>query len=154
MRTYLTLFLSLVMLALATCISCKQQQHEIIEITEPDSIEQNYEEYLPTVYDVLEEREEMRYMRMIDSVYLTIPEQILTHLLVTKGTTISILEIVEDYIVNKQFYHNTILRAMNIQKQYVPSNMQKQYLPDSIPRKAPIDKPYESLNLTDSTLLN
>ena len=98
MKTYLTLFLSLVILALTTCISCKQQQHEIIEITEPDSIEQNYEEYLPTVYDVLQEREEMAYLRMVDSVYLKIPEAILTHILVTKGTTISMLEIVEEYI--------------------------------------------------------
>ena len=44
------------------------------------------------------------------------PEQILTHMLVTKGTEISEQEIVEDYLSNKQFYHDTILKSMNIQK--------------------------------------
>ena len=137
MRTYLTLFLSLVILALTTCISCKQQQHEIIEITEPDSIEQNYEEYLPTVYDVLQEREEMAYLRMVDSVYLKIPEAILTHILVTKGTTISMLEIVEEYIGNKDYYHDTILNAIKIHKEYKP---------DKIPTEALIDEPLTKLD--------
>lgn len=129
-RTGLILLLSFIGLIVIACCGCSNHPQPITNVPEMDTVEQNYEEYLPTVYDILQEREEMRYMRMIDSVYLTIPEQVLTHMLVTKGTTISILEIVEDYIANRQFYHNTILRAMNTQKKY---------LPDSVPRKAPID---------------
>lgn len=129
-RTSLILLLSFIGLIVIACCGCSNHPQPITNVPEMDTVEQNYEEYLPTVYDILQEREEMRYMRMVDSVYLTIPEQILTHMLVTKGTTMSILEIVEDYIANEQFYHNTILKAMNTQKKY---------LPDSIPRKAPID---------------
>lgn len=109
-------------------------------INEPpitDSVEQ-VTNYIPTVYDVLEEREEWKYQNFIDSVYLQMPEQILTHMLVTKGTTISPQEVVEDYLANKQFYHDTILKSMNIQKQYIP---------DSLPNK---DKPDKPLNKSDT----
>lgn len=97
---------------------------------ELEQVEQAEYQNVPTVYEVLEQREELRYALWCDSVYLNIPEQILTHMLVTKGTTISIMEIVEDYWANKQFYHDTILKSMNIQKKY---------LPDSIPRKSKPD---------------
>lgn len=109
-------------------------------INEPpitDSIEQIVN-YVPTVYDILEEREEWKYQNFIDSVYLQMPEQILTHMLVTKGTTISPQEVVEDYLANKQFYHDTILKSMNIQKKYIP---------DSLPNK---DKPDKPLNKSDT----
>lgn len=102
-----------------------------------DSIEQVVN-YVPTVHDVLEEREEWKYQNFIDSVYLQMPEQILTQMLVTKGTTISPQEIVEDYLANKQFYHDTILTSMDIQKQYIP---------DSLPNK---DKPDKPLNKSDT----
>ena len=102
-----------------------------------DSIEQVVN-YVPTVHDVLEERENWKYQNFIDSVYLQMPEQILTQMLVTKGTTISPQEIVEDYLANKQFYHDTILKSMDIQKQYIP---------DSLPNK---DKPDKPLNKSDT----
>ena len=94
--------------------------------SESEQVEQ-VEYHVPTVYDVLQQREELKYALWCDSVYLSMPEQILTHMLVTKGTTISIQEIVEDYWENRKFYHDTILKTMNIQKKY---------LPDSIPRKS------------------
>jgi hypothetical protein len=97
---------------------------------ESEQVEQVEYQNVPTVYEVLEQREELKYALWCDSVYLSIPEQILTHMLVTKGTTISIMEIVEDYTANKKFYHDTILNTMNIQKKY---------LPDSIPRKSKPD---------------
>ena len=97
---------------------------------ESEQVEQIEYQNVPTVYDVLQQREELKYALWCDSVYLNIPEQILTHMLVTKGTTISIMEIVEDYTANKKFYHDTILNTMNIQKKY---------LPDSIPRKSKPD---------------
>lgn len=96
---------------------------------ESEQVEQ-VEYHVPTVYDVLQQREELKYALWCDSVYLSMPEQILTHLLVTKGTTQSIMEIVEDYTNNKTYYHDTILRSMNIQKQY---------LPDSVPKKNKTD---------------
>ena len=102
-----------------------------------DSIEQVVN-YVPTVHDVLEEREDWKYQNFIDSVYIQMPKQILTHMLVTKGTTISPQEIVEDYLSNKQFYHDTILKSMDIQKKYIP---------DSLPNK---DKPDKPLNKSDT----
>lgn len=109
---------------------------------ESEQVEQVEYQNVPTVYEVLEQREELKYALWCDSVYLSIPEQILTHMLVTKGTTISIMEIVEDYWANKQFYHDTILKTMNIQKKY---------LPDSIPRK---NKPNDKLSQPDTLPTN
>lgn len=94
--------------------------------------------YVPTVHDVLQAREDWKYQNFIDSVYLNMPEQIITQMLVTKGTTISEQEIVEDYLANKQFYHDTILKSMDIQKKYIP---------DSLPK---LNKPDKPLNKSDT----
>lgn len=107
-------------------------------INEPpitDSIEQTVN-YVPTVYDVLEEREEWKYQNFIDSVYLCIPEQVLVQMLVSKGTTISPQEIVEDYLSNKQFYHDTILKSMDIQKKYIPDILPKHSKPNNPTNKS------------------
>ena len=136
MRTFIyfvVLVLSAVLLDSCTLFNKKT----IDEPPVTDSIEQ-VTNYVPTVYDILEEREEWKYQNFIDSVYLQMPEQILTHMLVTKGTTISPQEVVEDYLANKQFYHDTILKSMDIQKQYIP---------DSLPNK---DKPDKPLNKSDT----
>lgn len=130
---FVVLVLSAVLLDSCTLFNKKT----IDEPPVTDSIEQ-VTNYVPTVYDILEEREEWKYQNFIDSVYLQMPEQILTQMLVTKGTTISPQEIVEDYLANKQFYHDTILKSMDIQKQYIP---------DSLPNK---DKPDKPLNKSDT----
>lgn len=122
---------------LGSCINKRPINDESVNT---ESIEQIEYQNIPTVYEVLEQREELKYALWCDSVYLSIPEQILTHMLVTKGTTISIMEIVEDYWANKQFYHDTILKTMNIQKKY---------LPDSIPRKS---KPNSKSSQPDTLL--
>ena len=118
--------------------SCEYMKDNLFnDSVESDSVEQTEYNYVPTVYDILQEREELKYSLWCDSVYLNIPEQILTHLLVTKGTTQSIVEIVEDYANNKEFYHNTILKAMDIQKKYIPDSLPKKSTPtknkDTIP---------------------
>lgn len=112
--------------------SCTNFKKPIDEPVETDSIEQCEYAYVPTVYDVLQQREELKYALWCDSVYLSMPEQILTHMLVTKGTTISIQEIVEDYTKNKQYYHDTILNTMNIQKKYLPDSVPKKPIPHSL----------------------
>ena len=122
---------------LGSCTNFKKPIDESIKLESTEQIECEYA-HVPTVYDVLQQREELKYALWCDSVYLSMPEQILTHLLVTKGTTQSIMEIVEDYTNNKTYYHDTILRSMNIQKQY---------LPDSVPKKA---KQSNSLNAPDT----
>lgn len=134
--------LSVILISLVGCCNdrFRQTPTPIDVVYDTDTCEQ-YEEYLPTVYDILQEREEMRYMVFIDSVYLKIPEQILTHILITKGTTVSIMEIVENYINNKDYYHNTILKAMNIQKNYAP---------DKLPKKSVPNKPIEPLSQLDT----
>ena len=136
MRTFIYfVILTLCAVLLNSCTLFNKKTIDEPPVT--DSIEQ-VTNYVPTVYDVLEEREEWKYQNFIDSVYLQMPEQILTHMLVTKGTTISPQEVVEDYLANKQFYHDTILKTMNIQKQYIP---------DSLPNK---DKPNKPLNKSDT----
>lgn len=103
--------------------SCTNPRKTVDEPVESDSIELCEYTYVPTVQDVLEQRNELKYALWCDSIYLTIPDQILIQMLVTKGTTISITEIVEDYWQNKQWYHDTILKTMNIQKQYIPDSL-------------------------------
>ena len=138
MRTFIYfVILTLCAVLLESCTLFNKKTINEPPIT--DSIEQ-VTNYVPTVYDVLEEREEWKYQNFIDSVYLQMPEQILTQMLVTKGTTISPQEIVEDYLANKQFYHDTILKSMDIQKKYIP---------DSLPNKDKPDKP-----LTKSDTVN
>ena len=56
-------------------------------------------------------------------------EQILTQILVTKGTDLSNHEIVSIYISNKDFYDKLIKRSMDIQKEYIPDSMPKPSLP-------------------------
>lgn len=138
MRTFIYfVILTLCAVLLDSCTFFNKKTIDELPVT--DSIEQ-VTNYVPTVYDVLEEREEWKYQNFIDSVYLQMPEQILTQMLVTKGTTISPQEIVEDYLANKQFYHDTILKSMDIQKKYIP---------DSLPNKDKPDKP-----LTKSDTVN
>ena len=136
MRTFIYfVILTLCAVLLDSCTLFNKKTIDEPPVT--DSIEQVIP-YVPTVYDVLEERKDWKYQNFIDAVYLQMPEQILTHMLVTKGTTISPQEVVEDYLANKQFYHDTILKTMNIQKQYIP---------DSLPNK---DKPNKPLNKSDT----
>ena len=108
---------------LGSCVNTKKPI--IDESVESDSIEQCEYNWVPTVHDILEERKELKYSLWVDSVYLNMPEQILIQMLVSKGTTISIMEIVEDYIKNKDYYHDTILKSMNIQRQYIPDSLPK-----------------------------
>ena len=72
----------------------------------------------------------MRFYRYCDSVYLDMPTQIVTQILVTKGTQISIQDIVNTYITNKEFYDRIIKHAMDVQKQYLPDSMPKPSIPE------------------------
>ena len=119
-----TIIYFIVLLCSALLLSCTPfNKKTIIEPVESESVELT--EIVPTVYEVLQEREDWKYQNYIDSVYLQMPEQVITHMLVTKGTTITPQEIVEDYLANKQFYHDTILKSMNIQKEYIPDSLPK-----------------------------
>lgn len=141
MRTFIYfVILTLCAVLLESCTLFNKKTIDEPPVT--NSIEQCDYVPVPTVYEVLEQREELKYALWCDSVYLSMPEQILTHMLVTKGTTISIQEIVEDYTANKKFYHDTILNTMNIQKKY---------LPDSIPRKS---EPNNKLSQPDTLPTN
>ena len=127
MRTVIFIILLFCAVLLGSCNLKKPTPPSV----ESEQVEQVEYQNVPTVYEVLEQREELKYALWCDSVYLSIPEQILTHMLVTKGTTISIMEIVEDYWANKQFYHDTILKTMNIQKKYLPDSIPRKNKPDS-----------------------
>ena len=59
----------------------------------------------PSTEDVLNEREELRYSLWVDSIYLAMPKDILIRILTNKGTQESVIEIVEEYIKNKDKYH-------------------------------------------------
>lgn len=113
--------------ALAIFISCaRPRSPKEKQILETDTIEQVV---APTVQEVLQWRESMRLDKYVDSVFLVIPEQVLTQILVTKGTDLSNHEIVSIYISNKDFYDKLIKRSMDIQKEYIPDSMSRSSLP-------------------------
>ena len=132
MRTFI--YFVILMVCAVLLGSCQHMKPRTETVVETDTVYN----YVPTVQDVLQEREDWKYQNFIDSVYLNMPEQIITQMLVTKGTTISQQEIVEDYLANKQFYHDTILKSMDIQKKYIP---------DSLPK---LNKPDKPLNKSDT----
>lgn len=112
--------------ALAIFISCAKPHPREKQIPETDTIEQII---APTVQEVLQWRENMRLDKYVDSVFLVMPEQVLTQILVTKGTDLSNHEIVSIYISNKDFYDKLIKRSMDIQKEYIPDSMPGSSLP-------------------------
>lgn len=113
--------------ALAIFISCaRPRSPKEKQIHETDTIEQVV---APTVQEVLQWRENLKLEKYVDSVFLVMPEQILTQILVTKGTDLSNHEIVSIYISNKDFYDKLIKRSMDIQKEYIPDSMPRSSLP-------------------------
>ena len=82
-------------------------------VIDKDSIIDLNEEYIPTVADILNEREECKYMRYIDSIYMSMPQEILTHILIQKGTSLLMTEIVEEYLENKEMYHEILKKRDN-----------------------------------------
>lgn len=120
--------LGVFLLSLAGCNDIKYSSSDDVCYT--DTVEPSEECFIPSVYDILNEREGLRYSRMIDSVYLQIPEEILTYQLIENGTLQSTMAIVEDYLAHKEFYHDTILKAVKVSK----------LIPDNIPKKPDIDE--------------
>lgn len=82
-------------------------------VIDKDSIIDLNEKYMPSVEDILNEREECKYMRYIDSIYMAMPQEILTHILIQKGTSLLMTEIVEEYLGNKEMYHEIMGRDVN-----------------------------------------
>lgn len=89
-------------------------QHPPIErVVKQDTIHDDLDEdfvYKMTAEEILKERENFRYAIWIDSVYLTIPDEILTHIVNEDKTDRSSQGIVEEYIANKKKYNELIKR--------------------------------------------
>ena len=64
----------------------------------------SYEEcnYNPSINDILQMREELKYAVWVDSVYLTIPDSILIDILVNEGTQASVVSIVQKFMEIKE----------------------------------------------------
>ena len=120
MKSKYVFWLIAAIVALAIFISCaRPRSPKEKQIPETDTI----------VQEVLQWRESMRLDKYVDSVFLVMPEQVLTQILVTKGTDLSNHEIVSIYISNKDFYDKLIKRSMDIQKEYIPDSMPRSSLP-------------------------
>lgn len=127
MKSKYVFWLIAAIVALAIFISCaRPRSPKEKQIPETDTVEQVV---APTVQEVLQWRESMRLDKYVDSVFLVMPEQVLTQILVTKGTDLSNHEIVSIYISNKDFYDKLIKRSMDIQKEYIPDSMPRSSLP-------------------------
>ena len=88
-----------IMIGLTPAIYIMKSSAEI----EAEQVTENYVpyEYEPTIYDILEERKDMIHALWVDSVYYAIPESFLIQILVDKGTKLSHIAIVEEYLKNK-----------------------------------------------------
>ena len=92
MKNKYVFWLIAAIVALAIFISCaRPRSPKEKQIPETDTIEQVV---APTVQEVLQWRESIRLDKYVDSVFLVMPEQVLTQILVTKGTDLSNHEIV------------------------------------------------------------
>lgn len=127
MKSKHVFWLIIAIFALIAFVSCvRPRSPKEKQIPETDTIEQVV---APTVQEVLQWRENLRLDKYVDSVFLVMPEQVLTQILVTKGTDLSNHEIVSIYINNKDFYDKLIKRSMDIQKEYIPDSMPRSSLP-------------------------
>lgn len=92
-------------------------QHPKIEIVEKqDTIYEDLDddfEYKMTAEEILKERENLRYVIWVDSVYMTIPDEILVYIVNEDKTDRSSQGIVEEYIANKKKYHQFLHRKQN-----------------------------------------
>ena len=92
-------------------------QHPKIEIVEKqDTIYEDLDdcfEYKMTAEEILNERENLRYVIWVDSVYMTIPDEILVYIVNEDKTDRSSQGIVEEYIANKKKYHQFLHRKQN-----------------------------------------
>ena len=88
-----------IMIGLTPAIYIMKSSAEV----EAEPVTENYVpyEYEPTIYDILQERQDMIHALWVDSVYYAIPESVLIQILVDKGTKISHIAIVEEYLKNK-----------------------------------------------------
>ena len=66
-----------------------------------------------TAEEILNERENLRYVIWVDSVYMTIPDEILVYIVNEDKTDRSSQGIVEEYIANKKKYHQFLHRKQN-----------------------------------------
>lgn len=104
MKSKYVFWLIAAIVALAIFISCaRPRSPKEKQIPETDTIEQVV---APTVQEVLQWRESMRLDKYVDSVFLVMPEQVLTQILVTKGTDLSIMKLFLFILVTKTFMIN------------------------------------------------
>lgn len=76
-----------------------------------------------TIQEMLDMREDMRETKRIDSVFLAMPQVVLTDILMNHGTSLSIKDIVYIYESNTSTYNN-VLSGARAQK-YLDDSIQK-----------------------------
>ena len=95
-------------LVVASIFQIKDEQEEVDNVEHTIVDDSYFDIYTPSIEDILQEREGLRYSRMVDSVYLTIPDEILIRILMNKGTNASNITIVEEYLTKKEDYHKNL----------------------------------------------
>ena len=88
------------------------------------------EDYVPTIQETLQMREQMKWNQHVDSVFLTMPEVVLTDILINHGTSMSIEDIVTIYESNKNCYNSVLSGARS--QQYIDSINEKREERDTI----------------------
>jgi hypothetical protein len=123
-RTISLMALFAIMLCVCACERFSSRSSDDCQsdsITVVDSTEDEY----TSVQEWLTFRQDLIDAKFNDSVFLAIPEPVLTFILVQCGTKLEVSDIVKEYVSHKHFYDETVLKAMETQKQITPDSLPK-----------------------------
>lgn len=134
MKQFKLITLLLAIFTMCVVMSCNRhsrvEQHSTIE--QVDSVDTIKMTPMESVNMMLDIRKEMIDSHHVDSMYMHMPEDIIT-LIVFDNPDCDVSWVVKHYEENKQYYDNVIEQKKKIEE------YKKKYTPDSIPDKAEPD---------------
>jgi hypothetical protein len=121
-RTVSMLALFVTMLAFCACeqFTRSTKSDEITEVVDSSLVDDSM-----SITEWVKWQNDLRIEKYNDSVFLAMPEPILTFILVQCGTQLDVEEIVTEYLAHKRFYDETVLKAMETQKSIIPDSLPK-----------------------------
>jgi hypothetical protein len=123
-RTISLMALFTIMLCVCACERFSSHSSDDCQSDSITVVNSTEDEYT-SVQEWLTFRQDLIDAKFNDSVFLAIPEPVLTFILVQCGTNLEVSDVVKEYISHKRFYDETVLKAMETQKQITPDSLPK-----------------------------
>jgi len=131
--------IALICMIMCAICSCRPKAQKDIVVNDSDSIVQ----YVPTVHEVLQEREYFKHIAFVDSCYLHLPDAILINILTKIGTTAEIEEVINEYVKNKSLYDEAYKQILIYNKYNAPDSLPKESIPN-----IPIDSVKQAIRIS------